>query len=269
MSVIVSKRNLFTVPETGSSLFVSGTSTYDDLHPESHARTDTTYDYALAEEGGGRVQWAYQFPAASSPNRAEFMAVAAHNLHTRNLDVGWYNGSTLLATTASAAIRKRGGLPVGHLYEGANTALLNWGPRIDRDADNRAVRIGVVAAGWITTIPREVYAGFRPLAWNRETTFRPSLSRTGEFLGAAEETRGLRGTLTIDNVARSFIRGESWNEFHAWSGSGRPFFLWWRPEEYPHEVEYCWLRAPIRISNQRGGLVSIAMDLGAHAGLDP
>ncbi len=124
-----------------------------------------------------------------------------------------------------------------------------------------AGQCSVIHFGELLEFPRPIYENYRPLRWSKSDEFFPRISRSGHFLGTTRSIGGKEASLTIRNVDASWIRE---NEEKLLSLEEKPFFLWWRPDKYPNEVEYCWLRSPLRIENTGpAGLMRIRMELSA------
>lgn len=111
-------------------------------------------------------------------------------------------------------------------------------------------RIGVSYLGEYLTLQRRVYVGHEPTTYAVTSNVISNMSESGQFLGRVVRNQELDMRLSQQNVGPAFWR--QYIEPFARSAVTRPFFLAWRPAEYPLEIAFGWVtdRRGIRCINQ-------------------
>ena len=123
--------------------------------------------------------------------------------------------------------------------------------------------LGVVYVGQLTEVPRPIYEGYRPIRWADKSDIRPRSSANGHYLGRSIYRRGKQGRIRVTNVPADWFRD---NDSSIQSLRTDPFFLWWRPDGYSDEVEYCWTESPPEVENTGPrGLMSLGLAVSAYA----
>ena len=109
---------------------------------------------------------------------------------------------------------------------------------------------------------RAIYGGHSPATLSRVTSVRPSLSETGQWLGATEVRSGYRSSYTWKHLTPSWYR-EHFDPFVANNPRANPFFIAWRPDRYPDEVVYAWATNDIQPTNMGTGrgLMEVSMSV--------
>lgn len=108
-------------------------------------------------------------------------------------------------------------------------------------------RITNIYAGVALAMPYPIYGGHAPINLSRETELTRSLSRGGQFLGQGFRRLGVKTSLSFRHLPAAWYRAN----FDPFVKSARryPFFLAWRPQDYPLEVGYVWCQRDIAPSN--------------------
>lgn len=108
--------------------------------------------------------------------------------------------------------------------------------------------IGVVYIGEVLEMQRMIYGGHSPGTLSRQTEIRPTRSEGGQFLGRSIIRQGFATSFQWENLKAQWYR----TNFDPFVESARtePFFIAWRPEDFPLEVLYCWTNSDISPTNQ-------------------
>lgn len=97
-------------------------------------------------------------------------------------------------------------------------------------------------------LQRGIYGGHSPITLSPVTAERPNLSETGQWLGVTQERKGLQGSFAWTNLTSSWYRAY-FDPFVQDNPRANPFFIAWRPSEFPQDVAYCWAKGSITPSN--------------------
>ena len=113
------------------------------------------------------------------------------------------------------------------------------GVRVTISGGSTIPRIGVFSCGDLLTMQTKIRgAGWTPPTMARSTVLKHALSRGGQFLGQEIRRTGVTFTVSFEHLDSDWVR-ETFNPF-AEAARQYPFFLAWRPLEYPDEVAYAW-----------------------------
>jgi hypothetical protein len=98
--------------------------------------------------------------------------------------------------------------------------------------------IGVIYIGKSLAMQREIYGGHTPITLSRSTTILPNVSDTGQWVGRSIIRSGYSSQYDWRHLTASWYRA-NFDPFveHA---RRKPFFIAWRPQQYPAEVVYGW-----------------------------
>lgn len=124
--------------------------------------------------------------------------------------------------------------------------------------------IGVVYIGKVLAMQRMIYGGHSPGTLSRQTDIRPTRSEGGQFLGRSIIRQGLATSFQWENLKAQWYR----DNFDPFVEAARtaPFFIAWRPEDFPREVIYCWTSSDISPSNQGvKDFMSVGFSAQGHA----
>lgn len=181
---------------------------------------------------------------AAAAVSCDYVGIAAHNLGTHGCTVYVESSPDNTTWTTRATITPTDDTTIMGLFTSASARY--WRVRI---TGSTAPTVGVVYLGSILTMQRNIYGGHSPLVLSRVTAVRPSLSETGQWLGATQERRGFAGSYAWKNLTAAWYRA-NFDPFVATNPRIQPFFIAWRPEGYPEDVGYCWATGDISPSNQ-------------------
>ena len=122
--------------------------------------------------------------------------------------------------------------------------------------------IAVAYLGRVTELQRRIYVGHTPVTMGRTVETVGGYSENGQYLGEVTRREGRQTSVNLQNLTPSWYRSNL-DPFLA-QRPRRPAFFAWRPESYPTEVGYVWLRGNPQPSNQRAnGMMQIDMDFEA------
>lgn len=125
-------------------------------------------------------------------------------------------------------------------------------------------KIAVVYIGEYLTLPSRVYVGHEPINYAEDTTVASGFSERGDFLGRVQQREILSTTLEQKNCPPDYWRTHI--RPFAISAKLRPFFMAWRPAEYPDEIGFCWLTSNIKLQNAHAnGFVRFDINVNALA----
>ena len=102
--------------------------------------------------------------------------------------------------------------------------------------------------GKALAMQRPIYGGHSPMSLSRVTAERPNVSETGQYLGVTQQRAGYTGSFAWNNLKAAWYR-EYFDAFVANNPKANPFFIAWRPSDYPQEVTYCWAKGNIAPQN--------------------
>lgn len=125
-------------------------------------------------------------------------------------------------------------------------------------------KIAVVYIGRILTLQRRVYVGHTPVVYGRRTSVISGMSENGQYLGRVVKRRMLQTSISQQDVTPSYYR--SYIDPFVQHAITRPFFVAWRPAQYPEEVGFCWSTSDIVMENQRSnGMIKFDIQMRALA----
>jgi hypothetical protein len=112
---------------------------------------------------------------------------------------------------------------------------------------------------------RPIYGGHSPINLNPVYVNRPNISGNGQWLGSSLQRKGLQGSFEWNNLKAAWYR-ENFHPFVLSNPQSNPFFIAWRPSDYPKEVAYCLTTGDI--SPQNTGTIdfmSVGMSVEGYA----
>lgn len=205
--------------------------------------------------------WTITLPVG---RQADAIGIAAHTLGTNAVTV------TLEYLDEGAWIAEKQFIPstdetIMVLFPMRNAA----GYRISLSGGTGIPSLGVIFVGRAMQMQRPIYGGHSPLNLSRETTTYPSGSEAGNWLGRSVIRSGYSTSFSWSNLTASWYR-QYFDTFVRYSTQSKgPFFIAWRPSEFPSEVGYCWVSGS-DISPSNSGtrnLMSVSMSVNAYASL--
>ena len=108
-------------------------------------------------------------------------------------------------------------------------------------------KMAVLYIGEILVVQRSIYGGHSPAILSRDTKLNQNMSDGGQFLGQYIRRRGINGKISLNNLTAGWYR----EHFDPFVQAARefPFFVAWRPVDYPQEVAYGWTDKNITPTN--------------------
>lgn len=102
----------------------------------------------------------------------------------------------------------------------------------------RLPQIAVAYSGAVLALQRSVYGGVTPTPMARVTEFDQPLSRGGQFLGQNFRSLGIETSMDLRYLTASWYRAN----FEPFVKAARkfPYFIAWRPSDFPNEAAYMW-----------------------------
>jgi hypothetical protein len=99
-------------------------------------------------------------------------------------------------------------------------------------------RIAVAYIGKALAMQRKIYQGHTPLTLSRETELSNNVSEGGQYLGRSIIRKGASTSADWQHLKAAWYRAN----FDPFVKSAReyPFFIGWRPQQYPNELGFVW-----------------------------
>jgi len=231
---------------------ISGTTAEDNyplsaiVNPATYERyTPTSIPATITVDAGAAVE-------------VDYLGIGAHTLGTNGNTVKIESSSDDVTYTKQAEFIPGDDTAIMSLFEEVTARY--WKITI---SNGTAPQIGVVHIGKALAMQRPIYGGHSPLNLSRVTAVRPNMSETGQFLGATEERRGLKTSFSWKNLTASWYRA-NFDPFVSTNPQVAPFFIAWRPTDFPNEVGYCWATGDISPSNSgQRDLMEVSMSVEA------
>lgn len=192
----------------------------------------------------------------------DYVALAAHNLS------GESNGDVVIAHSDDDSVYTTA-------YTLANSAITDDSPilihlvsrthryvRISGSAASSDLAIGVLFVGELLQMQRNIYEGNAPAGLRRVDTTIPSRSDGGAFIGRFITRSFFEASHQWQHLTPAWYRA-NFKPFIAVSREW-PFFIAWRPDDYPDEVVYAWRTSDVSPSNDGPtGYMSVSLDIQA------
>lgn len=255
-------------PHSGSNKALIG---YDDATIAQSAVASSSQQGGAAANAFDGYTFDFWRPASSGSQTLgaqtsgtgpfDYIAIAAHNLSTQlggPLEVQYDDGSNYVtvATLQPGDVTDDGAIFIHFPTVSAG----QW--RLSLNAASTDLRIGVFYVGTLLQMQRTIYGGLNVPNLSREENVIPNRSEAGNFLGAIVTRESYRTSLQWENLEPDWYR----NNFDPFVKVSRttPFFLAWRPNEFPDEVVYAWRTGSVKPDNTGpSGLMSVSMDIEA------
>lgn len=103
---------------------------------------------------------------------------------------------------------------------------------------NGLPNIAVVYIGKALAMQRKIYQGHTPLTLSRTTELSNNMSDTGQYIGRSIIRKGAQTSCNWSHLTADWYRA-NFDPFVKAARTG-PFFIGWRPEQYPNELGYVW-----------------------------
>lgn len=114
--------------------------------------------------------------------------------------------------------------------------------------DQTSVQLSNISAGIALQMQRPLYGGHTPITMAQQTDYQSRRTETANFVSRNIIRKGLANSFQYKNISADWAR----SEFMPFKLAARkaPFFIAWRPEEYPAECAYAWTTGDINLVNQ-------------------
>lgn len=221
--------------DPNSVLFSSESAGY----PASAADNEMTYSAWKPATGDGEW-WQANFAEAETIN---YCGIAAHTLGDVGASVKVQYFDATWQDIAGAETIPTDNSPILFLFED----IIDQDFRILISGGSAAPRVGVISFGRTLTMQRGLYGGHSPLTLSRQSVIRPNVSEGGQWLGRSLERKGSSTEFSWQHLKADWYRSH-FDPFveHART---KPFFIAWRPSEFPDEVGYVWCNQDIKPTN--------------------
>lgn len=193
----------------------------------------------------------------------DFVAIGAHNLNSIGASV-----SISISPTVNGVFTE-----VAYITPVNNNAIMVFfdetvtaDVKIEVFGEGAVAReIGYVSAGKAMVMPRPIYGGHTPIVLTPETTYQQNTSSSGQFLGRNIIRKGISTNFEWNHLQPDFIRGEF--QTFVQSAKTTPFFIAWRPSEYPQDVALVHTVNDIHPENMGGGhrFMMVSFQVAGHA----
>ncbi len=194
-----------------------------------------------------------------------YMGIASHTLATRECVVDFQystNGGSSwdsLGTTAPGDNK-----PIMYVFE--ESAAL-WRLRITRDegsSETEMPSVGVFFVGQALIMQRGLYQGHTPISMSRQTTRTTNRTESGQYAGNSIKREGVNGSYDWNNLTASWVR--QYFEPFVKAVRAAPFFIAWRPGEFPEEVGFVWTTDDIKpVNSGPRDLMSVSMSVNGYS----
>ncbi len=211
-------------------------------HPEGYLGIPATYLYWKGEDSDDQTIGVSLGTAAT----VNYIALARHNLGTIGATYvieSSSNGSNWTELTDERILPNDNSL----IHEFEDT-FASWF-RVSLSGMFGVPEVGVMYVGQILRLQRRLYVGHTPLVYGRKSDVTNSFSEDGQFLGRVVRSRRYESSIALQNLTPSWFRNKLEPFFHESVQS--PYFVAWRPSQYPTETGYVWNTSDPTVSNQR------------------
>lgn len=223
-------------------------------NPPENTTDGYTFDFW---EAGGTGDQSLTFDFGSQ-SPVDYVAIAAHNLvdaGVTSIEIATSDGGAFVTRYTTTAIENA---PL--VLHMVNRSHIKW--RITFKGSASAVRIGVVYIGQLLQMQRTIYEGLSVPSLSREENRIPNLSEGGQFLGALITREFYKSNLSWENLTPAWYR-ENFEPF-VLASQTQPFFIAWRPGDFPDEVVYGWRTNNVKPRNTGPvGFMSVGLDIEA------
>lgn len=191
--------------------------------------------------------------------------IAAHDLATQECEIDFqsWNGSSW---DTDETVTPSDNKAIMSVYSSTQTTQTKYRISIDRVGGSSISDmpvIGVFSVGEVMVMERMLYGGHNPVTLSRTTTQTTNETEGGQFAGRSNIRQGVATSYEWRNLTPAWMR----STFDAFIVAARdkPFFIQWRPTEYPLEVGYVWTTGDIRpVNNGTAGLMDVSMNVRGY-----
>ena len=214
-----------------------------------------TYDYWVP---GGSANIEFQLASAKE---VECFGVAAHNLSSfgSSIFLDYWDGSQWVQVSRPAIATTD--ITIFELLDNPVTSDLF------RVRVNGAASIGVLWAGPVLRMQRNIYQGHTPVVFSERNEQRANQTETGEWRGVASTIKGAELSAKFDNLTSAWVRSDL-APLITHVNEGNPFFWAWHIDRYNKDVAYCWLSGGEWSVSNSGPRDLMSINMQASAYLD-
>lgn len=230
-------------------------------HPAYAAGLPNTYEswIASALPSWIQVDW-------GSSIECNYVGIASHDIGTTGAGVAvQYSNDGVSWTDAVASSTFQTDTPIMMFFD--NIIARYWRLYI---TGATVPTIGVWYVGRALAMQRPIYGGHSPITLSRNNITRSNRSEGGQFLGRYIVRSSVRAQYSYKHLEASWYRS-CFDKF-VLSARQYPFFIAWRPLDFPREVAYGWTTSDIRPSNMGiRDLMEVSFDvegIGTYEGSD-
>lgn len=219
-------------------------STADDGFPASAA--DSPLTYSGWKPTTTPAWWKID---AGDNQTVNYVGIASHTLGTvgASVKVQYGDGSSPESWSDATSVHEPADdSPILFLFDAVSAP--SWRLYIDIDTSPQTMPLlGVVFIGSVLEMPRMIYGGHTPITLARNTVVRPTRSERGQWLGRSIIRGGSVGSWSWRYLDPSWYR--TYFDPFVEAARTQPFFIAWRPGDFPDEVGYVWTSGDIRPGN--------------------
>ena len=199
-----------------------------------------------------------------------FMGVCGHNIATYGGSIrpqySTDGGSTWLNCDSMGAETPTTNENIGFYFSDIDAA--DFRINITGLTAGDGVTVAVVYIGRGMQFDQRFFSGFAPPIAPTNVDLIPNVSAGGNFLKSDYRTRGISYEFGVRHLTQDWVRGvgSSFPAFQENFNQGEPFFMAWRPTDYPDDLAYCWRDGPEMIATNMGvrGYMEVAGRVRAY-----
>lgn len=137
--------------------------------------------------------------------------------------------------------------------------------RISLGSGDAAAQIAVIYVGALLVLQRKIYVGHTPIPYGRTARIADGRSEGGDFLGRIVLSEEVATAFDIKNMTPAWYRS-SMDPFIR-ASKEVPFFIAWRPQDYPRECGFAWMtNDPQPKNDRRSGLMAMQLQMTGISG---
>lgn len=189
----------------------------------------------------------------------DYIAIARHNLATAAMPVsveGLAPGEEVWAELVGDVVLGGDG-PALFRFEKQPLSQI----RLKLFEGTAPAEIAVVYFGAVLVLERRIWVGHMPMPDGRKVVATNGRSEAGEFTGRIITQEFTETKVPLSLISPGWFR--SYMRPFLVSARSAPFFFAWRPETYPQEVGFAWLKSdPEPVPEGPSNLISLSLQLG-------
>jgi len=194
-----------------------------------------------------------------------FMGIASHTLATREciLDFQYStnDGSSWesLGTTSPSDNK-----PIMYIFSQLSALWRIVITRAEESSETEIPSLGVFWVGEALVMERGIYQGHTPITMSRETTLTTNITNAGQYAGNSIKREGVNGSFDWNNLSALWVR--QYFEPFVKAVRAAPFFVAWRPGEFPNEVGFVWTTDDIKpVNSGPRDLMSVSISVNGFS----